>query len=257
MHEGLGSDGAVTADVVAGDRLVTTLLQAEQHELDALPEFTESPATSLWTPAPGVVVVLPERYTPTYAYPALVWLLEPGEDEAASQRRMEEISTRNYVGIGLRSDLYTGGPVGSPPANRETPPNPRGGLARFANLMRCVENWVHIDPQRTYVSGTRLSARIAVAWVLARPDWFAGAMAIDASRETTCAWRSQDPRARGRRLLWVRTETTDADDTEAMALEYLGLAVTSFQPSGNRPARSLGRKIDRWMLEKVRTAVLD
>ncbi|MCA9053165.1 MAG: hypothetical protein KDA75_04975 [Planctomycetaceae bacterium] len=258
MYQGLGGDGAVMADVPAGDRLVTALLQAEQRDLDWSPEFEESAETSLWSPTPGVTVVLPERYTPTYAYPALIWLLEPGEDEESARRRLEDVSSRNYVGIGLRPELYGAGLTHAASAQRDDAPSPRRGLSCFANLMRCVESWVHLHPNRKYVAGTDSSARIAIAWMLACPDWFAGAIAVNSPREAACAWRTSSPAIERRRLLWVRTDYkvgTD-DDPELLALSCLGLKTSTFYARGSSAADELARRIDRWVLEGLSTAVL-
>ena len=45
---------------------------------------------------------VPMHYEPNYAYPLLVWLHGPGDDERQLQRVMPLISLRNYMAVGPR-----------------------------------------------------------------------------------------------------------------------------------------------------------
>ena len=46
----------------------------------------------------------PMHYEPNYAYPLLVWLHGPGDDERQLQRIMPLISMRNYAAVGPRGN---------------------------------------------------------------------------------------------------------------------------------------------------------
>src|SRR4051794_19841644 len=50
-------------------------------------------------------VFAPLHYESNYAYPLLVWLHGPGDDESQLKRIMPLISMRNYVGVGPRGTV--------------------------------------------------------------------------------------------------------------------------------------------------------
>lgn len=254
MFHGPGHDGA--ASVAPEDPLASELLRDSSGERPVR-DVTESNELSLWTPAPGAVVVLPERYTPTYAYPALVWLAGPGETESSLRDWLEQVSTRNFVGIGLRLELYSGW---TSPREAAASHGHRPGLARYDSVMRSIENWVQLHPRRKYVVGAGVAARTAVAWLLLRPDWFAGAVAIDPPHSTTAARHSVAQAATGRRLLWLRSQddtAADLDDAELLALGCLGLDLTTRRLPAHRGPELIGRCINQWVLDDVPSTIRD
>jgi hypothetical protein len=239
----------------SGNRVAAALLNGGLPTTALLPDCTEAARPSLWTPAPGAVVVLPERYTPTYAYPALIWLAEPGACETSVRTWLEEISTRNFVGIGLRPELYAARSSGRPAV---TSAGLRPGLARFGSLLASLDHWVRLHPQRRYVAGARDAAHVAIGWLLSRPDWFAGGIAMDPPPVMHTAWRADSPLPAGCRLLWMSQTSADltgGDDVQPMALRCLGIDV-SLQASRS-PEDVAGRAatINRWVLESIATAV--
>ena len=125
--------------------------------------------------------------------------------------------------------------------------------------MKCVENWVRLHPQRRYVAGRGAAATAAVGWLLAKPDWFAGAIAIDAPQESSAAWRVAAPLAEPRRLLWLRSVKSDnaIADADRLALHCLGLQVTQFTLAEDASPATLAARLNRWVLEKIPTAILD
>src|SRR4029453_560382 len=50
-------------------------------------------------------IFAPLHYEPNYAYPLLVWLHGPNDDERQLQRIMPSLSVRNYVAVGPRGNV--------------------------------------------------------------------------------------------------------------------------------------------------------
>ncbi len=261
MFHGWGHDGAGAGTALGESIAAATLLRHSTGVLDSGDdgtEATEALEPTVWTPAPGAVVVLPERYTPGYAYPALIWLMDGSEAESPARQWLSEISTRNFVGIGLRPELYTGGTIGmgdDPGRGRQR------GLSRFDSLQRSLESWVRIHPQRRYVVGRGTAATAAIGWLLGRPDCFAGAVAIDAPPANMAAWHAASRLATGRRLLWLRSQpgiSADFENAELLALSCLGLEIsTQMVDNHARTSLSMGDQINHWVLDAVPTTIRD
>jgi phospholipase/carboxylesterase len=66
----------------------------------------------------------PQHYEPGYAYPLLVWLHGPGDDERQLQRIMPLISLRNYVGVAPRGILCDRTALANRGADRHAADNP-------------------------------------------------------------------------------------------------------------------------------------
>lgn len=64
----------------------------------------DRPRPARW-PDPVLSLFAPLHYEPRYAYPLLVWLHGPGEDQRSLRRVMPRISERNYVAVAPRGLL--------------------------------------------------------------------------------------------------------------------------------------------------------
>lgn len=257
MLIGQGEDGAATA--VLGEVSYTrSWLQRRDGLATGVPDCTTADELTVWQAAPGAAVVLPERYTPTYAYPALIWLAEPGEDELAIRRWLQEISERNFVGIGLRPELYAPNATSSSELAARGDVSCRSGLARFQSLLQSIEPWVRLHPDRRYIAGSGQAARTAVKWLLTRPKAFAGAIAVRPQTSSSIAWRAAAPLGTARRVLWIEDRSADAaSQADLVALKCLGLQVTAVTDSDTEPSTALAAKINRWVLSSIDTAILD
>ncbi|MFV0444076.1 MAG: hypothetical protein ACK5Q5_10945 [Planctomycetaceae bacterium] len=257
MLTGQGEDGA-TAVVQEEAYRAQSWLQRQEQPSDLIEDCTESDGLTVWQAAPGGVVVLPEHYAPTYAYPALIWLAEQGDDEFAIRRWLEEISARNFVGIGLRPELYAPASMSASGTTQVSSTAVRPGLARFLSLLRSIEPWVRLHPDRRYVAGTGRAARTAVQWLLDRPQAFAGAIVIHPAATSAASWRTSGPMNSPRRVLWVcdGNEPTTAD-ADTLALECLGVRLETVTSDAASSTLALSAEINRWVLSHISTAVLD
>jgi phospholipase/carboxylesterase len=206
----------------------------------------DSDRVTLWTPAPGAIVALPQHHEPDYAYPLLLWLPDESQTEAEAAVWLERISRRNYVALGLRPALFSGGGRGS-------------AFDRLNYVVRRVESEVQIHSQRRYLAGVGHSGGLAIDWLLERPQSFAGAIAIDAENRPTFAARVPRDRLVGRRLLWARTSTTESVEpspASLAAMQALGVEVDRWRPDvPGDLLEQLGRFIDGWILSAVPSTI--
>jgi phospholipase/carboxylesterase len=239
----LGQDGPTTfgPHAIPGEQLARARVWRRFSADERKPSFEDSPEVVGWEPLAAVRVVTPMHYEPGYAYPALVWL--PGEEETEHDAAawIERVSDRNCIGVGLRPAMFesrTGGV--------------ESGLNRFRQVLRCVEASMHLHPSRRFVAGMGRNARVAIEWLLRRPEWFAGAVVIDAPREEAFAARVSAAPLLNRRVLWLQTTPTAPSDAPCAireALASLGIEVECPSLDGVDPEAEALRFIDAWMLD--------
>lgn len=121
----------------------------------------------------------PQHYEPGYAYPLIVWLHGPADDERQLLRIMPIVSLRNYVAVAPR-----GVPGRSPRKGRQKQPwLPWAGAASRAE--QCVFDCIsiawqkyHISPKRIFVAGFDTGGTMAFHLALNYPDYFAGVLSF-------------------------------------------------------------------------------
>lgn len=250
-------DGSTAAASTAPGRLTAALLHdAAEHAPFAGVECDSSEVT-LWRPAPGVQVAVPAHYTPTYAYPLIVWLCEEGTSEWTVDGWLDRISPRNYIAVGLRRELYwrsrRSGDPGGPGCQA------RIGLSRFASTLRRIASELRVHPDRRYVAGAGSAGRVAIEWLLRRPDWFAGGIVIDVDQPSAAAWRMLTPGLCRQRLLWVETGLTSGEalgHPDPTALRCLGLRVEEWRPLAHVDWPVVAARMDDWIMADIPTAVV-
>ncbi len=176
-----GHDGAATIPLRMTARCTVRYEQKSSSGFltasEESPLFEDREDFTLWNPAPGVEVVLPHHYTPSYAYPAIVWLPSENQTERIALEQMKSISERNFVGIGLRSALFSD--LAAEQNGASTGMKLRRSLERFRRVLEVIHLQLLLHKQRLYVGATGASAPIALQWLCTQPEWFAGSILID------------------------------------------------------------------------------
>jgi phospholipase/carboxylesterase len=135
-------------------------------------------------------VFAPCRYEPNYAYPLLIWLHGPGDDEEQVGRIMPYVSLRNYVAIGPRG--------GSPPlpgqAGYRWQQSAEAILAAEESVFGCLDlacQQFHVAPDRIFIGGYRCGGTMALRIAMRNPHAFAGAVSLGGPFPTDHAPLSQ------------------------------------------------------------------
>jgi phospholipase/carboxylesterase len=121
----------------------------------------------------------PMHYEPNYAYPLLVWLHGPGDDESQLKRIMPLVSMRNYVAVaprGTRDDDRSSGKSGYgwsqamadwSTAEQRTFDAIEMALARF-----------HVSTRRVFLGGYDGGGTMAFRLAMDHPHRFAGVLSL-------------------------------------------------------------------------------
>jgi phospholipase/carboxylesterase len=119
----------------------------------------------------------PMHYERGYAYPLIVWMHGPGDDENQLKRIMPLVSMRNHVAVAPRgTGLVTGEGGGHTWCEDEEAVM----LAeqRVEHCIRQAAKRYHVHPGRVFIAGYDCGGTAALRVGLNRPDLFAGILSI-------------------------------------------------------------------------------
>jgi phospholipase/carboxylesterase len=121
----------------------------------------------------------PVHYEPNYAYPLLVWLHGPGNDERQLVRVMPLVSMRNYVAVAPRgfripsSDGASDG-LGWPHDIEHV----QAGEQRVWESIEAARRKFHVAAGRVFLAGFDCGGTMAFRIALNHPDRFAGVISL-------------------------------------------------------------------------------
>jgi phospholipase/carboxylesterase len=125
----------------------------------------------------GHCIFTPKHYEPNYAYPLVVWLHGPGDDERQVTRVMPHVSDRNYVAVGPRAtDAAVPPAVGY--AWTQHPDAIEEAERRVTAAIAAARHWLNIAPDRIFLAGFAEGGTMAYRIALARPHSFAGVLSF-------------------------------------------------------------------------------
>jgi phospholipase/carboxylesterase len=197
----------------------------------------------------------PLHYEPNYAYPLLVWLHGPNDDERQLQRIMPLLSMRNYVAVGPRGNIQS--LQGRPGYGWND--NPDAAAIAERNVFEAIDAAMerfHVAPQRVFLSGLENGGTLAYRIAARYPDRFAGVLSIGGSFPASGPFGSlTDLRpvplfvAHGRDSLLY---PVDQLCTDLRLMHSAGLSITVRQyPCGDELNSQMLRDMDAWMMEIV------
>jgi phospholipase/carboxylesterase len=196
----------------------------------------------------------PLHYERNYAYPLLVWLHGPNDDERQLQRVMPLVSMRNYVGAGPRGTCqangqgYTWGDSDEHFLSAEQ---------RVFDSIQAATRKYHIASDRIFLGGFNVGGTMAFQIGLRHPDRFAGVLSLGGPfpLERMPLLRLDEVRslplfiAQGRDAEQYPVERTCE---ELRLFHAAGLSVTLRQyPCGDDLYTQMLHDTDVWMMELV------
>ncbi len=214
-------------------------------------------ALSLSTHRGGLhyTVFAPLHYEPNYAYPLLIWLHGPNDDERQLTRIMPQISMRNYVGLGLR------GPTRSPNRNGYTwSADDRDLFAAEMGIFRSYEELCgkyHIASQRIFLGGYLSAGTLALRLGMKYPRRFAGVISIGGPFPLGHTPLSQLEQVRDLPLCIIngRKSASYGEDRtcdELRLFHAAGMHVTLRQyPCGDELTPQMLHDVNVWIMEQI------
>lgn len=199
----------------------------------------------------------PLHYEPKYAYPLLVWLHGPGDDERQLVRIMPMVSMRNYVAIAPRG-------VSTPRDDGTRSCTWSQSLSDIheaeQRVFDCIDEAterLHVSASRIFLAGFDCGGTMAFRVAMNHPTRFAGVLSIGGSFPQGDKPFGQWTDAR-RLAVFLAVGRDSQSYPPAMACDDLrlfhsaGMSVTLRQyPSGQELSPQILRDMDRWIIEQI------
>ncbi|MBC8354127.1 MAG: hypothetical protein H8E66_19215 [Planctomycetes bacterium] len=196
----------------------------------------------------------PMHYERKYAYPLLIWLHGPGDDERQLQRVMPLISMRNYAAVGPRGTQQMESP------GFTWSPNDQSLISAEQRVFDCLENAsdkFNIASRRIFLAGFEAGGTAAFQIGLRHPDRFAGVLSLGGPFPLNCRPLARLDEARSLPLFIAQGRDSEQYPIERTCEELrlfhvAGLSVTLRQyPCGDELNTQMLSDVDSWMMEIV------
>ncbi len=205
---------------------------------------------------------LPVRYEPGYRYPLVVWLHNNGFNETQVRQVMPHLSTRNYVGVGVRGSLAM-----DASGHRFEWSHTPAAVSRCEDAVwqavddACERYSIHRD--RVFIAGYGAGGTMARRVAFQRSNQFAGCIALGGRMPRGNAVLSNLVSTRNLKNLWavaienpeLREEQFE-DDMRLVANARLRLDVRRYTTDDEMMTEVL-RDVNAWMMRIVTGAPED
>ncbi len=200
----------------------------------------------------------PVHYEPNYAYPLLIWLHGPGNDEWQLMRIMPLVSMRNYVAVAPRGFRAFQGDV-----EREGwgwsqhPEHIQEAEHRVFESIEAAQRKFHIASHRVFLAGFDCGGTMAFRVAMSHPSWFAGVLSVGGAFPRGDTPFGQWTLAR-RLSVFLAVGRDSQEYPPAQACDDLrlfhaaGISVTLRQyPCGHQLSPHMLGDMDRWIIEQI------
>ncbi len=198
----------------------------------------------------------PHHYESNYAYPLLVWLHGPDDDERELCRIMPYVSTQNYVAVGPRGCCATEPEEADFAWSQDELGIEQAEQRVFESIeIACAK--YHIDSDRVFLAGYQCGGTMALRIGLQYPDNFGGALSIGGPFPTGSA-----PLSRLRQVRQLPLFIAQGKDSELYPLQRTcdelrlfhaaAMHVTLRQyPCGDELTTQMLSDLNAWMMEQI------
>jgi phospholipase/carboxylesterase len=198
-------------------------------------------------------IFTPLHYERNYAYPLIVWLHGPDDDEHQVTRIIPLVSMRNYVAVGPRGTL---GSARAPEAYCWSQEPRHIALAdeRVLSAVSAARRWLNIAPSRIYLAGYASGGTMALRLALNQPRVFAGVLSIGGAFPATLRPLGQLQAARCLKI-FLATGRDSRQYPETQVCNHLrlfhaaGMSVDLRQyPCGDELTTHMLADMNRWIM---------
>lgn len=204
-------------------------------------------------------LLAPLHYEPNYAYPVVVWMHSPGEDEQQIKRVMPLVSMRNYVSVAPRGTLSMTTPPGSPPAYAwsQSPEHQALAEQRVLDAVEAAGRRFNIARRRVFLAGFAAGGTMALRLAMRMPNRFAGVLSLCGGFPT-----GHNPLGRYAEARRVPLFIACGQESKTYPLDHVcedlrlyhsaGMVVSlRVYPCGDEISGLMLPDMDRWMMEQV------
>jgi phospholipase/carboxylesterase len=200
----------------------------------------------------------PVHYESNYAYPLVVWLHGPGDDENQLKRIMPLMSLRNYVGVAIRGTAPYASSGGKPGfAWAQSQPHVALAEQRVVEAMQTAQSRLNICSRRIFLAGFDCGGTMALRLALAHPTRFAGALSVGGEFPVGGAPLARLSEARDVPVFLACGRDSQRYPTAIVCdnlklLHSAGINLTLRQyPGGHEVGPGMLTDMDRWIMEIV------
>ncbi len=197
----------------------------------------------------------PLHYEPNYAYPLVIWLHGPKDDEHQLQRIMPLISMRNFVAISLRAPNRS--PNGPGYQWTASDSDLFHAETSIVDAFDIIAEQYHIARNRVFLAGYQQAGTLAFRVALKRPRQFAGVLSVGGLFPTGNLPLLYLDQARHLPLFIAHCRDSLSYPVEKACSELrlfhtAGMHVTLRQyPCGDQMSTQMLRDMNGWMMEQI------
>jgi phospholipase/carboxylesterase len=199
----------------------------------------------------------PLHYEPGYAYPLIVWLHGPGNDEQQLRRVMPLVSMRNYVAIAPRGLCQDGKDGLNVFGWSQAEASLEQAEQRIFDALQIATQKFHVSPRKIFLAGFDQGGTMAFRLALSHPQYFAGVLSLGGRLPEGRTPLGNIASARKVPIFLVSgrdsLEYPAAEVCENLRLLHTaGLSITLRQyPCGHELTPQMFADVDRWIIEQV------
>ena len=206
----------------------------------------------------GHTLFAPLHYERNYAYPLIVWLHGPRDDERQLRRIMPLVSLRNYVAVAPRG---TASAVEGSDSNgytwSQTPAHMALAEQRVLDAVAAARDKFNVAPSRIFLAGFAAGGTMALRVALAQPRLFAGVLSLGGALPTGHTPLAQLSAIR-RLQVFLATGRDSQQYAEQLVCENLRLLYTAGMkvnlrqyPCGDELTENMLADMDRWIMDQL------
>lgn len=199
--------------------------------------------------------VLPTRYESSYRYPLVIWLHSDGDNENQISRVLPHLSTRNYIGVGIRGSRSADAAGHCFDWTFGSAAVARGEDAVFQAIEDAQDRY-SIHPERLFLAGYGSGGTMARRIALRHGRAFAGCLALGGRFPDAGGMYSNLAVARQVKHFWAVAcggQVNEADfeaDIQRAAAARLRMDVRRYTVD-DVMVREVLRDADRWIMSQV------
>ncbi|HEY4308127.1 MAG TPA: alpha/beta hydrolase-fold protein [Pirellulales bacterium] len=205
-----------------------------------------------------VTIFAPVHYETNYAYPLVVWLHGPGENEHQLKRIMPLVSLRNYVGVAVRGTTTCSTASGRTGfAWAQSQPHTALAEQRVLDAINFIQGRFNVSSRRVFLAGFDCGGTMALRLALAHPRWFAGVLSLAGEFPVGGAPLSRLPEARRVPLFLACGRDSQrypsaivCDNLKLLHSAGMDLTLREY-PGGHEISPQMLSDVDRWIMDIV------
>ncbi len=204
-------------------------------------------------------VFAPMHYEPNYAYPLLVWLHGPQDNESQLRRIMPTVSMRNYVAVaprGLTSLRQGKGHTAQATWDTSVDHLPATATCVFDSIERASSRF-NVNADRIFLAGFDHGGTMAFRLAMAYPRRFAGVLSLGGGLPVGGNLLSRLAEVRALPVFMTSGKDSEACPparvcTDLRLLHSAGMDITLRQyPGGRELEPQMLSDMDRWIMDLI------